>query len=77
MTTTTINIPVDSELARIYNAASVEDRKKVQVLLDFFLRNIAASGEIDLNALMDTISDRAQSRGLTPDILESLLADDE
>jgi hypothetical protein len=30
-----------------------------------------------LGELMDSISDRAQARGLTPDILESLLDDDD
>ncbi len=77
MTMTTITIPIDTELARIYNTASVEDQKKFQALLVFFLRSIAASGQLDLNTLMDTISDRAQARGLTPDVLESLLDDDE
>ncbi len=77
MAMTTITIPIDAELARIYNTASVEDQKKFQALLVYFLRAIAASGQLDLNTLMDTISDRAQARGLSPDVLESLLDNDE
>ncbi len=77
MAMTTITIPIDSELARIYNTASVEDKRKFQALLAVWLRAIATSGQLDLESLMDTISDRAQARGLTPEILESLLGDDE
>ena len=77
MTITTITIPVDSELARKYYAASVDDQKKFQAYWAMLLLLDAALGEIDLNELMDTISDRAESHGLTPDILESLLGDNE
>jgi hypothetical protein len=80
MAMTTITIPVDSELARIYNTASVEDQRKLQAFFVMFLRFMATeatSDQLDLKTLMDRISDRAQARGLTPDILESLLGDDE
>jgi hypothetical protein len=77
MAITTITIPIDAELARIYNTASIEDQKRLQAFLVVLLRAIAGSVQLDLNTLMDTISDRAQARGLTPDILESLLCDDE
>jgi hypothetical protein len=76
MGTTTISIPVEKELARIYNAASTQDREKIQTLLALWLREIAAPGPTSLGDLMDSISDRAQSRGLTPEILESLLDDE-
>jgi hypothetical protein len=42
-----------------------------------FMATEATSDQLDLKTLMDRISDRAQARGLTPDILESLLGDDE
>jgi hypothetical protein len=75
MTVSTINIPVDSDLARIYDASSDEERQKLQVLVSLWLRDMVAQGS--LPALMDEISDRARARGLTPDLLESLLDDDE
>jgi hypothetical protein len=61
MGTTTISIPVEKELARIYNAASTQDREKIQTLLALWLREIAASDPTSLGDLMDSISDRAQS----------------
>lgn len=72
MATDTITIRLDTDAARIYATASPEDQKKLRLLLSVCLREIAAS-PTPLKKLMDEISDKAQARGLTPDILESLL----
>jgi hypothetical protein len=77
MGTTTITIPVDSELARVYNSASPEVRRKIQAFISLWLSELAAPGGKSLDELMDSISDKAQARGLTPEILETLLHDDE
>jgi hypothetical protein len=74
---TTIQIPLDERLAKVYNAASEEDQQKLQALVSLWLREIASPDQPTLNELMDSISDRAQSRGLTPEILDSLLNDGE
>jgi hypothetical protein len=60
-----IRIPVDAE--------SAEDQQKIQVLLSVWLRDIGTSDPDSLRSLMDTISDRAQERGLTPELLDQLL----
>lgn len=70
MAVSTINIPVESDLAQVYQTASDEERQKLQVLVSLWLRDMAAQGS--LPALMDEISDRARERGLTPDLLDSL-----
>ncbi|NUO80417.1 hypothetical protein HUU05_10105 [candidate division KSB1 bacterium] len=71
MTTETISIPVDSEAARLYSSASTEDRKKLGLLLSLWLREYGSAKP--LNRIMDEVSDKAQARGLTPELLESLL----
>ena len=72
MTVATINIQLDDDAAQIYTTASEEDRKKIQLLLSFWLREFDLPS-IPLTALMDEISEKAQQRGLTPEILETLL----
>jgi hypothetical protein len=72
MTVTTVTIPVDTDTARIYSAASPEDQKKLRLLMSLWLREFAVS-PTPLKVILDEISEKAQARGLTPEILESLL----
>ncbi len=74
---TTITIPVPTELAEIYNQASPEDKYKIEVWVRMLLRDIADPDPNKLKRVMDEISDQAQANGLTPEILEEILADDE
>ena len=67
-----VNIPLDSETAKIYEKAPQADKKKMQVLLSLWLREFEKPS-ISLDELMDDISSKAQERGLTPEILESIL----
>jgi hypothetical protein len=68
----TINIPLDNETAKIYERAPQADKKKMQILMSLWLREFEKPS-VSLDELMDEISRKAQSRGLTPDILDSLL----
>ena len=72
MSTEITSIQVEPDIAHAYNAASQEDRKKIQ-LLELWLRELSTRPDMSLTKVMDMISDRAQSRGLTPEILESIL----
>lgn len=72
MTIANITIPLDAQTAQIYTGASTEDKRKLRVLLSLWLREFAVSPR-PLNVIMDEISEKAQARGLTPEILESLL----
>lgn len=67
-----VTIPLDADTAQIYTNAPAEEQKKLRLLLSLWLREFAAS-PTPLRALMDQISEKAQARGLTPEILESLL----
>ncbi len=71
----TITIPLDTETARIYNGASEEDQRKIQLLMKLFLRDFVGLAR-SLNEIMDEIGQKAEERGLTPEILEQLLKDE-
>ncbi len=72
MATKSVTLQLDEEAAEVFSAASEADRHKLDGLLSLWLREWAASPGASLGDVMDTISDRAQARGLTPEILESL-----
>jgi hypothetical protein len=67
------SIQVEPDIADAYNSASQEDQKKIQLLMRLWLRELSTQPAITLTEVMDVISDRAQARGLTPEILESIL----
>jgi hypothetical protein len=67
-----ITIQVDADAARAYRAASGQEKQKLDLLLSLRLREALQAGG-SLEQLMREISRRAQERGLTPEILESIL----
>ena len=70
-----ITVSVDSDIATIYRSASVEDRRKLDLLINLRLRDVAESG-ISLTEIMSDVSRNAQRRGLTREILQSILDGD-
>ena len=70
--TDTITIAVDPDLADAYRAVSVEDRRKLDLLLNLRLRDVTRTSE-SLHDVMTEITRDARARGLTPEILEELL----
>ena len=73
METTPITIAVDSAAAQIYAAATPAEQWKMQVLLSLRLQDITAEPSRPLREVIDEMSRRAAERGLTPEILESIL----
>lgn len=69
-----ITIRVDPDAASAYLAASDEERRKLDLLLSLRLKDVTRSGE-SLDEVIRDISEKAQARGLTPEILESILHD--
>lgn len=67
-----ITIRVDAAAARAYREASDEERCKLDLLLTLRLHD-ALHHSGSLRDLMRDISRKAQERGLTPEILESIL----
>jgi hypothetical protein len=76
MATTTITIQVEPEAAKAFAAASLEEQRKMQLLLSLRLQDRTMPQGKPLQAVMDEIGARAAARGLTPEILESLLRDE-
>ena len=69
-----IKIRVDAESAKIYESAIFADRQKLDAMLSLRLKEFARKRR-PLEAVMSDISRKAQSRGLTPEILSSLLSE--
>ena len=72
MSTQEITIRVDPQAASVYLSASEEDRRKLDLLLSLRLQDATRGGE-SLDDVIREISAKAQSRGLTPEILETIL----
>ncbi len=72
MTTSTITLQVDEDLAQAYSNASTDDKAKLDFLLNLWLRDLSARGKT-MSELMDEISDKAVARGLTASKLEKML----
>lgn len=72
MASRAITIQVNSEAAQAYEAASAEEKRKLDVLLSLKLTEVTRE-ERDLEEIMRDISRSAQARGLTPDMLKTLL----
>ena len=73
MATVPITIEVDAEAAKVYTAASPEERKRIELLLSMHLKRIASNPGRTLKQLMDDMGAQAAASGLTPEILESIL----
>jgi hypothetical protein len=74
METKPITIHVNAELARIFETVPEEQRRKMEALLSLKLSEVTRSKR-SLEEVMSEISHKAQARGLTPDILDSILND--
>lgn len=77
MADTTITLTLDEATAEVYSLATPTDQVKMQLLFRLLLREYATATALPLSQLMDTISEEAEQRGLTPVILEQLLRDDD
>lgn len=75
METKTITIRVNAEVGQIFEAASEEQRRKFEALLSLKLTDITRRKR-PLEEVMSEISQNAQSRGLTPEILNSILVEE-
>ncbi len=76
MSTETITLEVDSEAAKVFRSASAQEQEKLRVLLGIWLKEYARTDTASLKETMTEISRNARSRGLTPEILESILKEE-
>jgi hypothetical protein len=71
----TISIPLDPQTAQAYSAAGDEEKLKIQAIMALWLRELTAKELPSLEQVLDEVGRKAQARGLTADILDSLLKD--
>lgn len=67
-----IAVSADSEVAGLCRSASATDRRKFDMSVNLRLHDAARPGRT-LQKIMYEVSRNAQARGLTPDILQSIL----
>jgi pantoate kinase len=68
----TIQIQVRADLAEKFESFPEDKKRKIEALLSLRLDDLTQA-KPSLEEVMDRMSDYAQSRGLTPEILESIL----
>jgi hypothetical protein len=64
---------VDPQTARAYDSAAPEEKRKIQALLSLWVRELAAGEYASLQQVLDEVGRKAKERGLTPELLDSLL----
>ncbi|MGD1867187.1 MAG: hypothetical protein ACFB0D_21775 [Phormidesmis sp.] len=77
MTNAIIPVPVDEATALAYSQASVEEQQKIQILLRLRVHELFTQSDASLQQIMDDIGAKAEEQGLTPQMLEALLRDEE
>ena len=73
MATRTISIPVDPQTERAWGSIGADERRRIEAVLALWLRELAAREPESLDKVMDEAGGEAHARGLTPEILESIL----
>lgn len=68
-----IIIKVSPNIAQAYQKATEQKKASLSTLISIFLREEGENNIDFLGKLMDDISDQAIARGLTPEILETIL----
>ncbi|MEB3883622.1 hypothetical protein [Lyngbya sp. CCY1209] len=74
MKTDTITVRVDAETAKAYESSSEIERRKIDLLLNLKLKQMVKPSR-PLEEVIREISQNAQNRGLTPEMLESILGE--
>jgi hypothetical protein len=73
MADTTITITLDPQTARAYECARPDEKLKIQALLRLWLRELAGSKYSSLQQVLDHVAQKAKARGLTSEMLDSIL----
>jgi len=73
MATVPITIQVDEGAAKAFAAAPAEEKRKMELLLSLRLQDLTVAPQRPLRTVMDEIGAQAEARGITPEIVESLL----
>ncbi|HCQ23438.1 MAG: hypothetical protein AN481_02545 [Aphanizomenon flos-aquae LD13] len=69
-----ITIQVEPEIAKAYREAEPEKQQKIQIFINIMLQK--AVSQKPLLDIMEEASQQAIAKGMTPEILESILKDE-
>jgi hypothetical protein len=75
MRSRTISISLDPQTAQAYSAAGDEEKLKIRAIMALWLRELTANELPSLEQVLDEVGRKAEARGLTPEVLHSLLKD--
>ncbi len=70
----TISIQVEPQIAQAYRAFAPQRQKQIQMLMSIILKRSLEQGSLEKTVA--DLRDEAEANGLTPEILEELLADE-
>jgi hypothetical protein len=73
MANPTITIPLDPQTAKAYDSADPDQKRKIQALLGLWLRELTFGENLPLEQILEEVGKKARARGLTPELLDSLL----
>jgi hypothetical protein len=73
MVTEPITLQIEVDAARAFRSASADEQEKLQTLMSVLLREYAKTDANSLKKAMDEIGQRAREKGLTPELLDSIL----
>ncbi|MGA7884422.1 MAG: hypothetical protein WCA44_01675 [Acidobacteriaceae bacterium] len=76
MASRSISIPVDAQTERAWGAIGAEERRKIETFLGVWARELATRKPEPLKDVLDEAGRAAEERGLTPEILDSILNGD-
>lgn len=72
-----LTLQLDSEAVAVFEMISDTDKEKLEILVSSLFKEYHKSSIETLKQTMDEISKKAQKRGLTPEILEKILSEEE
>ncbi len=75
MPSRTITIPVDQSTEHAWNAADPQERRKAEVLVGMWVRDVLSEKRRSLDEVLEEAGRKARARGLKQEILESILKD--
>jgi len=73
MVTEPITLQIEVDAARAFRSCSADEQEKLQTLMSVLLREYAKVDAASLKKTMDKIGGHAKEKGLTPELLDSIL----
>ncbi len=73
MVTEPVTLQIEVDAARAFRSASPDEQEKLQILMSVLMKEYSRINSLSLKRTMDAIGERAREKGLTPELLDSIL----